>query len=88
MVTRNDISAERIGGPSPQPAVDAELLDLRAVAVLLGGCSTRHVIRLSDAGRMPPPIKLGALLRWRKADILEWISAGCPPTRPTRGSAR
>jgi excisionase family DNA binding protein len=82
MVTMIDAPAERIGGPSPQPTVHAELLDVRAVAVLLGGCSTRHVHRLADAGRMPRPIKLGTLVRWRRAELEAWIGAGCPSQQP------
>jgi excisionase family DNA binding protein len=54
------------------------LLDAKAVAGLLG-CSTRHVYRLSDAGDMPPPVKLGALVRWRRQEIEEWIACGCLP---------
>jgi len=63
--------------PPPQ---ESALIDVRVVAVLLG-CSTRHVYRLTDAGRMPPPVRLGALIRWRRAEIEEWIAAGCPSTR-------
>jgi predicted DNA-binding transcriptional regulator AlpA len=54
-----------------------ELLDVRAVASLCG-CSTRTVIRLSDAGRMPRPRKLGALTRWSRSELLDWVAAGCP----------
>ncbi len=55
-----------------------ELLNVKAVATVLGGCSTRHVYRLSDAGRMPRPIKLGSLIRWRRAELLQWLEDGCP----------
>ena len=55
----------------------AALLDVEAVAALLT-CSTRHVYRLSDAGRMPRPLKLGALVRWRRAEVEAWIEDGCP----------
>lgn len=55
----------------------AELIDVRGVAALLD-CSPRHVYRLADAGRMPRPLKLGALVRWRRQELLEWLSAGCP----------
>jgi predicted DNA-binding transcriptional regulator AlpA len=72
----------------PRPAVDPELLDVRAVATLLGGCSTRHVFRLADGGRMPAPLKLGSLVRWRRGEVLDWIAAGCLPTRPTKASGR
>ncbi len=60
------------------PAAPApQLLDVGGVAEMLG-CSQRHVYRLSDAGRMPAPVKLGALVRWSAAAIREWIDAGCP----------
>jgi predicted DNA-binding transcriptional regulator AlpA len=64
---------------TPLP-VEAALLDVRAVARLLD-CSPRHVYRLSDGGRMPPPLKVGALARWRRQSIEEWISGGCKPCR-------
>ena len=58
-----------------------ELLDVRAVARLLN-CSPRHVYRLADAGKMPAPLRLNALVRWNRAAILAWISEGCPAVRP------
>jgi len=61
-----------------RPAVNAELLDVRAVASLLGGCSTRHVYRLADRGAMPQPLRIGSLVRWCRADLEAWIDAGCP----------
>ena len=61
---------------SPQAA----LLDVQAVASLLS-CSTRHVYRLADAGRMPPPVKLGALVRWNRQSVATWLAEGCPPCR-------
>jgi excisionase family DNA binding protein len=60
--------------PTPQ------LLDVEAVAAMLG-CSPRHVYRLSDAGRMPASVKLGALVRWSASAIREWIDQGCPSCR-------
>ena len=42
----------------PAAETSAKLLDVQAVAEMLG-CSPRHVYRLSDAGRMPAPLKLG-----------------------------
>jgi len=75
--TKN-VTDGRIVGPRPQAAVDAELLDVGAVATLLGGCSPRHVRRLADAGRMPRPVRLGSLVRWRRAELEAWIAAGCP----------
>ncbi len=59
------------------------LIDVKGVASLLA-CSTRHVYRLADAGRMPPPVKLGSLVRWRlegPGGIREWLDSGCKTVR-------
>lgn len=64
--------------------VSARLIDVQAAADLLG-CSTRHVYRLSDAGRMPAPVKLGALVRWNRSAIESWIDQGCRPVHHTTG---
>lgn len=61
----------------PTLVAAASLLDVRAVATLLH-CSPRHVYRLADAGRMPPPLRLGALVRWQRQILEQWIAAGCP----------
>ena len=57
------------------PPVDPLLLDVRAVGRLLG-CSPRHVIRLADSGRLPRPIPLGRLQRWRRADLDAFLADG------------
>ena len=53
------------------------LLSVGQLAELLN-CSSRHCYRLADAGRLPRPVKLGSLVRWRSAEIADWIAAGCP----------
>jgi predicted DNA-binding transcriptional regulator AlpA len=58
----------------PPPAV----YDAEGVAARLR-VSPRHVWRMRDAGSMPPPIRLGRLVRWRASAIDDWIAAGCPP---------
>lgn len=65
---------------TPPAETSAKLLDVQAVAEMLG-CSARHVYRLSDAGRMPAPVKLGALVRWNLYAIREWIDGGCSLSR-------
>jgi excisionase family DNA binding protein len=67
----------------------AAMMDVKMVAAALS-CSSRHIYRLSDAGRMPRPIKLGALVRWNRAEIDAWISSGCPAVRAVtaKGGAR
>jgi excisionase family DNA binding protein len=58
----------------------AVLLSVVGVAELLG-CSERHVYRMSDANKMPRPVKLGALVRWSRTDLETWIAGGCKPVR-------
>ncbi len=58
----------------------SRLIDVNTVAALCG-CSARHAWRLSDSGRMPSPIALGALRRWDRAVIEAWITDGCPAVR-------
>jgi excisionase family DNA binding protein len=70
----NDLIAE------PPSITPAALLDVRAVAALLD-CSPRHVYRLADAGRLPAPVRVGALVRWPRQVIADWIAAGCPACR-------
>jgi len=53
--------------------------DVQAAA--LAGVSRRTWHRLRAAGKLPPAVKLGRCLRWRRADIEGWIAAGCPDAR-------
>jgi excisionase family DNA binding protein len=62
-----------ISNPAALPA----LIDVRTVAELLN-CSERHVYRLADTGRIPRPVKLGALVRWNRVEIEKWLADGCP----------
>jgi excisionase family DNA binding protein len=70
---------DTLTAPGPDPPA-APLLDVRAVAEWLN-CSTRHVYRLADARRMPAPVRLGALVRWNRKAIEDWLAAGCKPVR-------
>lgn len=58
----------------------ATLLDVKQVAALLC-CSARHVYRMSDSGAMPRPRHVGALVRWCRAEIEQWVAVGCPKVR-------
>ena len=73
------------GGVPNRPEIALELIDVRGVAALLQ-CSVRHVWRMADEGWMPEPVKLGALSRWRRADIAKWIESGCCPVCPKGGA--
>ena len=80
MTTTPNTTGGRSPAPEPRPGVNAELLDVQAVAQLLS-CSPRHVYRLADGGKMPRPLKLRALVRWRRQTLLDWIAEGCPAVR-------
>ena len=67
-----DIAQRQSGNWLPKAAMEA-------VAKMLD-CSVRHVYRLADADRMPRPLKLGTLCRWRADEIRQWVAAGCPST--------
>jgi excisionase family DNA binding protein len=41
-------------------------------------CSTLHVYRMEKRGEIPPAVRLGANVRWRRQTIEDWIAAGCP----------
>ncbi len=73
--------------PDAKPA--KRLGDVNAVAEKCD-CSPRHIYRLADSGKLPPPRRLGALVRWDLDEIDEWIDAGCPAVRhvTARGAAR
>lgn len=64
--------------------VKSDLLNVKETAAKLG-VSWRHVYRLSDAGAMPRPVKLGGAVRWRRQELEDWIEAGCPKLR-SRGT--
>lgn len=69
---------------SPLLDSPATLIDVEQVASLLR-CSPRTVYRLSDAGRMPAPVRLGSLVRWRRVDVEAWIAGGCKTVRSVTG---
>lgn len=79
------VAANASGGETAARELPAEMLNVDAVAQILD-CSSRHVYRLADMGRIPGPVKLGALTRWRRVAVLSWIDSGCPSCR--NGGAR
>jgi excisionase family DNA binding protein len=65
------MSASRVTAPP-------ELLTVRQVAAMLG-CSPRHVCRLSEDAQMPAPVRIGALVRWNRTAVEQWLASGCKP---------
>lgn len=78
-----EANGQQVAGEAARPA-QAPLLDAAEVAGMLK-CSERTVYRLAGSGRMPKPIRLGGLVRWRRQTIEDWIGAGCPPCDRPRG---
>jgi len=51
--------------------------------------STRSVWRLLQSGELIEPIRLGGSVRWRLADVKQWVAEGCPPvSRPKKRNRR
>jgi len=67
-------------GNTARASQPAALLSVNDVAAMLS-CSSRHLRRLLDAGAMPPAIRLGNLVRFRRDQIVAWIQSGCPKSR-------
>ena len=53
------------------------LLSARDLAVLLD-IGERTLWRLDSMGKLPKPIRIGSLKKWRRHEIEAWIDAGCP----------
>jgi len=66
---------------APTPiAAESELLTIEQLVSLLS-IGERTLWRYARSGRAPAPIKIGALVRWRRAEVMAWIEAGCPRIR-------
>lgn len=68
--------------PNPERSV---IVTLAQAASLLGR-STRTLRRFIQAELIPAPIRIGARLAFRRADLDRWIAAGCPPCPSGRPS--
>ena len=55
------------------------MITARQLAILLQ-VSTRQVWRMLSAGRVPQPVRVGGIVRWRMAEVENWIAEGCPPS--------
>jgi excisionase family DNA binding protein len=47
------------------------------------GCSKSTLLKWDARGLVPAPLRPGGMriVRWRKAELEEWIRAGCPNRR-------
>jgi predicted DNA-binding transcriptional regulator AlpA len=69
----NSTAHEKVDGPEESLAYRH-----RGLAAALG-MSPRTLSRKESAGLIPKPINLGGTKMWVRAEITEWIRAGCPP---------
>lgn len=70
--TMEETSPETVIPPS-----DSILLNIAQVCRYLGGISEAKVRELVSMGRMPAPVKLDRIARWRRADLEEWTVTLC-----------
>jgi predicted DNA-binding transcriptional regulator AlpA len=77
----NDNNKTSIVRRTDAPAIEPELLTSKQAAEL-AGCGERTWWRWSRSGIAPRPISIGLGLRpavrYRRAEIMTWIQAGCP----------
>jgi excisionase family DNA binding protein len=59
------------------------LLAPAAVVAEMLNVSVRTLWRLNSSKAIPPPVRLGGNVRWRRDEIKKWIAEGClpPPAR-------
>ena len=77
MATAKDDTAEV---PAPDTGADSGnglLIDIGQLAALLRR-SVASLERDQAAGRVPAPLYVGGSRRWRRAEIVAWVAAGCP----------
>ena len=68
------------------PAQSA-MLTVNGVATMLA-CSPRTIYRLADAGSIPPPVRIGGMVRWPRESLEQWIADGCPVPTNGKNSAK
>jgi len=64
--------------PGNGQAVATLLLDAEALARELN-LSLRTIRRLDLTGAIPRSVRVGRAVRWRRAEVVAWCAAGCPP---------
>jgi prophage regulatory protein len=66
----------KAGAPVVECKCAVELVNA-ATAAAIAGVSRRSWWRFVADGKAPPPIRLGGCVRWRVAELNNWISNGC-----------
>ena len=50
--------------------------------------SVRTLWRLSSAGQIPEPVRIGGTVRWRRDEVHSWVEQGCPTPQPRENGSR
>jgi predicted DNA-binding transcriptional regulator AlpA len=66
---------------NPTSEISEPLLIPDAQAAALAGVARATWHRLRSADKVPPAVRLGRAVRWRRAEVVAWIEAGCPDGR-------
>ncbi len=72
------IDAARTTGPTDPAAGEKPLMMTAEDIAFELQASVRTVRRMELCGKLPRPWRIGRLVRWRRAEILDWIDAGQP----------
>lgn len=66
-------TVERVDADEVEPVV----VTAKQLAMMLQ-ISKRTLFRMRSAGRLPKPVRVGGIVRWRLEDVRNWIANGCP----------
>lgn len=58
-----------------------ELVSIKEMCQLLG-VSRTTLWAYEKSGKVPEPVRIGGRVKWRRADIEEWIKGRCPESKP------
>jgi excisionase family DNA binding protein len=73
-------SGETVGEATPNGGI---LFSVGTVSRMLD-CNQRTVYRLTKSGWMPQPLRIGNTVRWKAAEIREWIANRCRNCQPAQ----
>jgi predicted DNA-binding transcriptional regulator AlpA len=66
---------------------DLQILNPQDVCKLVRNISRPTLQRWVEKGEFPPPIQLGGLIGWKRADVVAWLDSRPKGFLPVRGAA-
>jgi hypothetical protein len=73
VVVRTPVNAQRHSGTLPAPSAELEFIPIEEVARKLGGVCLRTIRRLSDAGELCKPVKVGGRSMYPKQEVFAYM---------------